>query len=69
MVSYEQHVYMYLLKRYLLLKYRTEYESEVKYKKLLKLLTDLQKLGQMQRQVFMTNSWRVKQNIFHEIFS
>ncbi|CAG2176879.1 unnamed protein product, partial [Oppiella nova] len=49
-VHYQQHVYMYLLKRYLLLKYRTEYESEVKYKKLLKLLTDLQKLGQMQRQ-------------------
>ncbi|CAG2114959.1 unnamed protein product [Medioppia subpectinata] len=50
-VKFQQYVYKYLLKRYLLLKYRTEFVSQTKYTKLMDILTDLQHLGESQRQL------------------
>ncbi|CAG2178211.1 unnamed protein product [Oppiella nova] len=49
MVKLQQHVYMYLLQRYLLLRYRTEFDSQNKFLKLINALTDLEVLAQKKR--------------------
>lgn len=55
MVRFQQHVYKYLLQRYLLLKYRSEGEAKAKYSRLLKTIEYLHVL-------FASN----KQNVIEE---
>ena len=60
---------MYLLKHYLLLKYRTESETRIKVKRLENCLLDLQRLGENNWKNFRefdTNS--VKQSLLRELF-
>ncbi|CAG2108797.1 unnamed protein product [Medioppia subpectinata] len=46
MVKLHQHIYMHLLKRYLLLRYRTDTVAQLKYASLMKSLINFRVLGQ-----------------------
>ncbi|XP_054166222.1 nuclear hormone receptor HR96-like [Oppia nitens] len=45
MIKYHQHLYLYLLQRYLLLKYRTESAAQLKFRRLMNCLVDFKVLS------------------------
>ena len=53
MFRYQQMIYIYLLQRYLLLRYRSEWESEKRFEKLMNYLEDIVVFGKNIRKQFI----------------
>ncbi|CAG2103065.1 unnamed protein product, partial [Medioppia subpectinata] len=69
LVKFQQNIYMYLLRRYLLLKYSTECEAEYKYQTLMKCLRELNVLGVKHREyIEFTDARKIRQTLLVEIF-
>ncbi|CAG2101237.1 unnamed protein product [Medioppia subpectinata] len=55
-VKRQQHVYMYLLQRYLILKYQTECEAKTRFLRLMNVLSDINLMREIQRRHAMQSS-------------
>ncbi|CAG2169373.1 unnamed protein product [Oppiella nova] len=69
-VKFQQQIYMYLLKRYLLLKYRTESESSDKFRTLMQCLHELYVMAETKRTLVYLNysADKVPSSMLREVF-